>query len=113
MMLTESTSTPQSHSKNEILLDHLIMNNNNSILTFQQQKTLFKYDTLSMCVKKDHQENNDHSKRISQENGPIIKIDLDLNDEIIEENNKNDENSLPEIFLKRIIAPESKSLQNN
>lgn len=85
------------------LVDHLIMNNNNSILTLQQKKTLVKYDTSSTYVKKDNQQNND----------PIVKIDLDLNDELTEENNKDDENSLPEIFFKRIIVPESKSLAIN
>jgi hypothetical protein len=39
-----------------------------------------------------------------------VKINLNLNDETMEENSEDDENSLPEIFFKRIIAPESKSL---
>ena len=38
----------------------------------------------------------------------IVEINLDLSDETTEERNEDDENSLPEIFFKRIIAPECK-----
>jgi hypothetical protein len=42
-----------------------------------------------------------------------VKINLDLNDETIEGNSEDEENSLPEIFFKRIIAPESEYLREN
>ncbi len=108
MMFTESTSTQQSHSKNDILFDHLIMDNN-SILSHEQKKILFKYDN-SLMLAKDVQLNSDSSKTISQNDDPIVKISLDLNDETMEGNSDNDENSLPEIFFKRIVAPESRWL---
>ncbi|CAF0755959.1 unnamed protein product [Adineta steineri] len=38
---------------------------------------------------------------------PIVKIKLDLTDETINVDSEDNENSLPEIFFKRIIAPES------
>jgi len=85
-------SIQQSHSKNEILFDHLIRDNN-SILALQH--------------------NSDDSKTISQDNDPIVKINLDFNDETIEGNSEDEENSLPEIFFKRIIAPESEYLREN
>ena len=37
----------------------------------------------------------------------IVNINLDLNDETMTVNSEDDENSLPEIFFKRIIAPKS------
>jgi hypothetical protein len=111
-MLTESTSTQQSHSKNEILFDHLIMDNN-SVISLQQKQTLFKYDRPLTTLTKDVQLHSDHSKIISQNDDPIVKINLDLNDETMEGNSENDENSLPEIFFKRIIAPESEDLYIN
>ncbi len=99
--MTESASTQQSHSKNEILFDHLMMDNN-SILSLQQKKTLLKYQSPSLTLTQDVQSNHDHSKVISQDNdNPIVEINLDLND---------DENSLPEIFFKRIIVPECECL---
>lgn len=103
MMLTESTSTQQSHSKNVFFLDQLVSNNQNSILKPHEKKTLFKYDSLSTCIEEDNQQNNDYLDITSEQSTPIIKIDLDLNDETTEEN------SLAEIFFKRIITPESNS----
>jgi hypothetical protein len=106
MTLTESESNQQSYSTSEIYLDH------HSIVSLQQKKTLFKYHQPSghpSSLGKKIQLNNDHSKTISQDTDPIVQINLDLNDETTEMNSENDDNSLPEIFFKRIIAPESKS----
>ncbi|CAF3532869.1 unnamed protein product [Rotaria sordida] len=102
----------QSHSKNEIHFDHLIIDNN-SILSLQQKKTIFKYDSSLGCSSTHANEvqlNNNHTKIISQDSDPIVMINLDLQDEIMEINNRDDENSLPELFFKRIIAHESKRL---
>ncbi len=113
--ITESTSTEQSHSKNEFLFDHLIMDKN-SILSLQQKKNLLKYQSPSITLTQDVQSNHDHSKTISQDhNDPIVEINLDLNDETTEEKNDDDDdgNSLPEIIFKRIIAPECKCLPIN
>jgi len=54
-----------------------------------------------------------YSKTVAQDDDPVVKINLDLTDETIEENSENEENSLPEIFFKRIIAPESEYLYEN
>ncbi len=103
-MFTGSTSTQQSH----------LMMDNNSILSLQQNKTLVRYDTPlghTLTLPKDVELNIDHSKTVSQEDDdPIVKIKLDLNDETLEVNSEDDENSLPEIFFKRIVAPESECL---
>ncbi|CAF2968628.1 unnamed protein product [Rotaria sp. Silwood2] len=102
----------QSHSKNEIHFDHLIIDNN-SIVSLQQQKTIFKYDSSLEYTSKHPSElqlNSNHSKIVSEDNDPIVRINLDLQDEMMELNNKDDENSLSEIFFKRIIAQESKYL---
>ncbi|CAF1262861.1 unnamed protein product [Rotaria sp. Silwood1] len=102
----------QSHSKNEINFDHLIIDNN-SILSLQQKKTIFTCDS-SLGYTSTHaseiQLNNNHSKIVFPDNDPIVMINLDLQDELIEINNKDDENSVPEIFFKRIIAHESNYL---
>ena len=78
------------------------MMDNNSILSLQHNKTLLGH-TLTLA-------NSDHSKTVSQDDDPIVKIKLDLNDETMEVNNEDDENSLPEIIFKRIIAPDSECL---
>lgn len=94
--------THQSHSTNEIHFDHY------SVVSLQQKKTLFKYDRLlesSLPPATEIQLNSDHSKTISQDIDPIVKINLDLTDETMEINSEDDDNSLPEIFFKRIIAP--------
>jgi hypothetical protein len=54
-----------------------------------------------------------YSKTGAQDDDPVVKINLDLTDETIEENSENEENSLPEIFFKRIIVPESEYLYEN
>ena len=43
----------------------------------------------------------------------IVEIKLDLNDEIIEENDDTDQNSLPEIFFKRISTDNDKKIVSN
>ena len=44
---------------------------------------------------------------------PVVRIDLDLSDETTKAySDDDDENSLPEIFFKRIVVPQSKSLEN-
>ena len=40
-----------------------------------------------------------------EEGDPVIKVDLELDDEITESHSENEENSFPEIFFKRIITP--------
>lgn len=96
MLITESTSTQQSQSTNEILLDRLIVDNN-AILSIQQKKTLREYRIP------EHKQPNENYSKIDE--NQIVEIDLDLNDETID-----DQNSLPEIIFKRIIAPQRKYL---
>jgi hypothetical protein len=55
--------------------------------SLEQEKTLLKYQNSLLTLTQDIPD-------------PIVKINLDLNDE------DDDENSLPEIFFKRIIVPE-------
>jgi hypothetical protein len=43
----------------------------------------------------------------------MVDINLNLNDETMTINSEEDENSLPEIFFKRIIVPESEYLNIN
>ena len=108
MLITESTSTQQSQSTNEILLDRLIVDNN-AILSIQQKKTLREYRTPSRLPEHEQSDEN-HLKAIVSNNdeNQIVEIDLDLNDETID-----DQNSLPEIIFKRIIVPERKYLPIN
>ena len=42
-----------------------------------------------------------------------MKINLDLTDETMENNSEDDNNSLPEIFFKRIIAPTPQTENSN
>ncbi len=79
------------------------------MFSLQQNKTLFKYNSPLGCtltLTKDVELDSDHSEG----DNPIVKIKLDLNDETMEAHSEEDENSLPEIFFKRIIAPESECL---
>ena len=110
-VITESMSTEQSHTTNEILFDHLILDHN-SILSLRQKQTLLKYKS-PLTLPKDVLAKNNHSKAISHDDDPIVKIDLGLYDETTEEKNEEDENSLPEIFFKRIVAPECECVLMN
>jgi hypothetical protein len=89
---------------------------NRRMFSLQQKKTLFKYDSPLGCTStltKDVELDSDHSRIVSTGDDPIVKIKLDLNDETMEVHSEDDENSLPEIFFKRIIAPESECLHTS
>ena len=67
--------------------------------------------TSSAVTQQSHSNNDknliEHPLTVTKnDHDPIVKINLDLNDV----NSEDDENSLPEIFFKRIIAPESEHL---
>ena len=111
MLITESTSTEQTQSTNEILFDRLIVDHN-AILSIQQTKTLREYRSPSR-VPAYEQSTQNRLKTIASNSkeSPIVEIDLDLNDEIIDDEKcEEDQNSLPEIIFKRIIIPERKYL---
>lgn len=105
MLITESMSTEQSQSTNEIQFDRFIMDKN-SILSIQQKKTRREYRNSSNLSKYEQSTPKDNEN-------PIVEIDLDLNDETIDEKCEDDQNSLPEITFKRINLSERKYLSIN
>ena len=105
---SEKNSPP--HSKDEIYFDRLIIDSN-SLLSLQQSKAVVKYDnSLKHSLKHTNEiaHNSDHLKTFSQDDDPIVMIDLDLDDETIDTNIEDNENSLPEVFFKHIVSPSSK-----
>lgn len=108
----ETTLALNNHSKantnQEIQLEYLT-NDDHSLLLLQQEKTEFNYDSsLTSIVTRVSEAhlNNDQLKAISSKNDPFVMISLDLHDDVVEKKNSDDENSLTELFFKRIVIPE-------
>ncbi|UJR37763.1 hypothetical protein I4U23_030456 [Adineta vaga] len=102
---SNSAITPQNHILTNESIPTQQTKLKNSILSLQKKRTLFKYDnSIEHSLTSKNMDN--HLQTGFEENDPIVKIDLQLNDNISEINSENEENSLPEIFFKRIIAPE-------
>ncbi|CAF4099670.1 unnamed protein product [Rotaria magnacalcarata] len=107
--LLDLNDNSQSQTKTKISFDHFIIDQS-SIVSVQQKTIVPKYDTslgYSSTHSSEVQLNTDHSKIDFYDHDPVVMVDLDLQDETIEINNIDDNNSLPEIFFRRIIARES------
>ncbi|CAF4483503.1 unnamed protein product [Rotaria socialis] len=107
--LLDLNNNSQSQTKTRISFDHLIIDQN-SIVSVQQKTPVPKYDSslgYSSTHASEVQLNTDHSKIDFHDHDPVVMVDLDLQDETIEINNIDDDNSLPEIFFRRIIARQS------
>lgn len=83
---------------------HLQLNSNDDHMILGQDSTLvFQQLENTPTYKNEIQNSIDNSQANSQNENQIITIDLDLQNETInDDSNDDDENSLPEIFLKRI-----------
>ncbi|CAF4940897.1 unnamed protein product [Rotaria magnacalcarata] len=107
--LLDLNDNSQSQTKTKISFDHFIIDQS-SIVSVQQKTIVPMYDTslgYSSTHSSEVQLNTDHSKIDFYDHDPVVMVDLDLQDETIEINNIDDNNSLPEIFFRRIIARES------